>query len=122
MKHVEMRTLVTKQHILEGAGYIYNFYREVYFNREAKRVFSMDFIEDKDEETIEQCVREIRESPDGRWLFYFNSPPAESVRRQLEASLAEIDRTIEDRLREEYFVLLPEIRRVTEQLEAEARY
>src|SRR5438128_928014 len=39
MKHVEMRTLVTKQHILEGAGYIYNFYREVYFNREAKSVF-----------------------------------------------------------------------------------
>ncbi len=36
--------------------------------------------------------------------------------------MAEIERTIEDRLREEYFVLLPEIRRVAEQLEAEARY
>jgi ppGpp synthetase/RelA/SpoT-type nucleotidyltranferase len=36
--------------------------------------------------------------------------------------LAEAERTIEDRLREEYFVLLPEIRRVIEQLEAEARY
>jgi ppGpp synthetase/RelA/SpoT-type nucleotidyltranferase len=31
-------------------------------------------------------------------------------------------RTIEDRLREEYFQLLPDIRRVTEQLEAEVRY
>ena len=87
MKDVEIRALVTKGHILEGAGFVYNFYREVYFNREAKKIFSMDFIEDKDEETIEQCVREIRESPDGRWLFYFNSPPAESVRRQLEAEL-----------------------------------
>jgi hypothetical protein len=31
-------------------------------------------------------------------------------------------RTIEDRLREEYSLLLPDIRRVTEQLEAEVRY
>jgi ppGpp synthetase/RelA/SpoT-type nucleotidyltranferase len=36
--------------------------------------------------------------------------------------LAEVERTIEDRLREGYFVLLPEIRRVVEQLEAEVRY
>ncbi len=33
-----------------------------------------------------------------------------------------VERTIEDRLREEYFVLLPEIRRVVEQLETEIRY
>lgn len=31
-------------------------------------------------------------------------------------------RTIEDRLREEYSLLLPDIRRVTEQLESEVRY
>jgi len=32
------------------------------------------------------------------------------------------ERTIEDRLREEYFDLLPEMRRVSEQLDAEIRY
>ena len=32
------------------------------------------------------------------------------------------ERTVEDRLREEYFDLLPEIRRVTEHLEAEIKY
>lgn len=32
------------------------------------------------------------------------------------------DRTVEDRLREEYFALLPDIRRVAEHLEAEVRY
>jgi hypothetical protein len=32
------------------------------------------------------------------------------------------ERTIEDRLREEYSLLLPDIRRVTEQLESEVRY
>jgi ppGpp synthetase/RelA/SpoT-type nucleotidyltranferase len=36
--------------------------------------------------------------------------------------LADVRRTIEDRLRAEYFDLLPEIRRVAEQLEAEIRY
>lgn len=82
-----MRTLATKQQIIEGAGYVYNFDREVYFNRKAKKIFSMDFIEDNDEEKLEQCVQEVREAPGGRWLFYFNSPPAESVRRQLEALL-----------------------------------
>jgi ppGpp synthetase/RelA/SpoT-type nucleotidyltranferase len=33
-----------------------------------------------------------------------------------------LDRTVEDRLREEYFDLLPEIRRVVEHIEAEVRY
>lgn len=32
------------------------------------------------------------------------------------------DRTVEDRLREEYFDLLPTIRRIAEQLEAEIKY
>ena len=32
------------------------------------------------------------------------------------------ERTVEDRLREEYFDLLPDIRRVAEELEAEIRY
>jgi hypothetical protein len=32
------------------------------------------------------------------------------------------ERTIEDRLREEYFVLLPDVRRVVEELEAEVRH
>ena len=36
--------------------------------------------------------------------------------------MAEGGRAIEDRLREEYFQLLPDVRRVAEQLEAEARF
>ena len=36
--------------------------------------------------------------------------------------MAKAERTIEDRLREEYFDLLPAIRRVAQQLEAEIRY
>ena len=36
--------------------------------------------------------------------------------------MAEAERTGEDRLREECFTLLPEIRRVADRLEAETRY
>ena len=36
--------------------------------------------------------------------------------------MAEAERTVEDRLREEYFTLLPEINRVADRLEAEIRY
>jgi hypothetical protein len=36
--------------------------------------------------------------------------------------LGEVERSVEDRLREEYFTLLPEIRRVADQLEAEVKY
>ena len=80
----EMRTVVPKQHMLESAGYFYNFYRVVFVNREAKKVFSVQFVEDHDEEKLEQC---IRQETDGKWTFYFNSPPAESVKRQLETEL-----------------------------------
>jgi hypothetical protein len=80
-----MRALATKQHILEGAGYTYNFDREIYFNRKTKNVFSMDFVEDHDEEEIEQRVR--RATGGAEWQFHFNSGPAEAVKRELELLL-----------------------------------
>jgi len=79
-----MRTLATKQHLLADAGYVYNFDGEVYFNRKAKKAFSVEFVEDNDEDKLERC---IRQETDGKWLFYFNSPPAEAVRRELETVL-----------------------------------
>jgi hypothetical protein len=76
---------------------------------------------DHDEEVLESVIRE--DTGGKEWKFYFNSgEPPEEVRREIEASLAEGERTVEDRLREEYFTLLPEIRRVAERLEAEIRY
>lgn len=79
-----MKTLATKQQIIEGAGYVYNFDREIYFNRKAKKIFSVEFIEDSDDEVLEQC---IRQENNGKWQFYFNSPPAETVKRELELVL-----------------------------------
>lgn len=80
-----MTTLATKQQLLDAAGYNYNIDRQVYFNRSAKKIFSVDFLEDHGGEEIEQ---RIQESTDAReWRFYFNVPPPESVKRQVESSL-----------------------------------
>jgi hypothetical protein len=48
-----MRQLATKQQILDEAGYRYSIDRELYFNRQAKRAFSVAFLADKGEEEIE---------------------------------------------------------------------
>ena len=80
-----MTYLATKQHLLDSGGYAYNFDRQVYFNRSAKKIFSVEFIADHNEAEIEQSIRENTDARD--WRFYFNSTPSESVKRQVVDSL-----------------------------------
>lgn len=80
-----MKTLDTKQHLLDQAGFSYNFKREIYVNRKTKKIFSVDFVEDNDEKTLEECIRE--ETSGKKWRFYFNTKPSEAVRREIEAVL-----------------------------------
>jgi hypothetical protein len=80
-----MTALGEKEHILKSNGYVYNFDREMYFNRRAKKIFSMDFIEDRPAQVIEECVREENEGK--RWQIYFVGDLSDSVRHQLEALL-----------------------------------
>jgi hypothetical protein len=74
-----------KQDLLKQAGYAYNFNRMLYVNRQAKKAFSVEFIDDNDENELERHIRE--DGDRGEWRFYFNSPPSESVRRELERTL-----------------------------------
>lgn len=80
-----MTSTATKQHILDAAGYIYDFDRQVYFNRSAKKIFSVEFIADKDEAELEERIRERTDA--GTWRFYFNVPPSESVTHQIVEAL-----------------------------------
>jgi hypothetical protein len=77
--------LATKSEILEDAGYVYNFERLAYVNRQAKKVISIEFVEDNSEEEIKKRISEP--NPSGKWLFIFNSEPSESVKRELESVL-----------------------------------
>lgn len=74
-----------KKDVLLKADYRYNFDRDIYFNRKVKKAFSLEFVDDKPEEEI---LRRIGENTNGGgWTFYFNSPPSEGVKRELERVL-----------------------------------
>lgn len=72
--------LVERDHILDEAGYRYSLRNEIYVNRETRKVFSREFVEDHTEEEIRKCM----ERPSAKsWQFYFNDDPPAGVRREL---------------------------------------
>ena len=76
-----------KMDILRDANYTYNFDHELYFNRDAKKAFSFPFLDDHAEDEV---LRFIDECSDGSaWKFYFNIPPSDRVKRELESALSE---------------------------------
>jgi hypothetical protein len=80
-----MTTATSKMRILEDAGYAFSFPRTIYVNRQAKKVFSVEFVEDHDDEEIKRRINENTQG--GKWRFYFNSPPSDAVKRELESVL-----------------------------------
>ena len=80
-----MTALANKGHILEEAGYAYSGIRMIYFNPMTRKVFSVEFVEDND---ASELLDRISQNTDGEgWRFYFNSPPSEAVKRELESVL-----------------------------------
>ena len=76
-----LKELATKTQILEGAGYRYSFDREVYFNRQTKKAFSVEFVEGRSEDEIERLIRD--DAPNTSWRFFFIKPPSAAVEREL---------------------------------------
>ena len=74
--------MTAKKRILSTHGYIYNFDREVYVNRHTKKVFSVEFVEDNSEQKLRHLVGEINGKKG--WQFYFNTPPSDAVKQDLE--------------------------------------
>ena len=80
-----MRTQDTKSQILEDAGYAYSFSRLIYVNRDARKAFSVEFVDDNREAELQKCIAE--ETEGAGWQFYFTTPPSDAVRRELESVL-----------------------------------
>ncbi len=74
-----------KKEILHRANYRYVFDRDMYVNRDAKKAFSLEYVQDHSEEELLQRIREAANG--SNWRFYFNSEPTEGVRRELERVL-----------------------------------
>jgi hypothetical protein len=80
------RLTESKTDILDEAGYAYSFDRQMYINRKTKKAFSVEFVQDHSEDQIRKSIREHRNGLE--WWFYFNSPPSEAVKHELESVLA----------------------------------
>ena len=76
----------TKQDLLDEAGYAYDYYYMLYFNRDAKNAFSAEFVQERDGAELERRIRESSE--ENGWRFYVDSPVSESVKSQLEKALS----------------------------------
>ena len=79
-----MLVVAGKKRVLEDAGYAYSFDRLSYINRDAHKVFSVEFVQDHTEAQLRDCVNEP--TPPGEWRFYFNVPPSEAVKREFSAT------------------------------------
>ena len=75
-----------KRQILEQAGYSYSFDRMIYVNRNVRKAFSIEYVQDHDEADLVAHINEPP-PPNGEWHFYFNLGPSEAVKRELSAIL-----------------------------------
>ncbi len=80
-----MDTSLEKDQILRSAGFRYNFDRMAYVDRKAKKVISIEAVEDHPEEWLKQVIAQTNDT--GDWRFYFEEPPTESVRQAFVAEL-----------------------------------
>ena len=81
----QMTDLTEKEELLESAGYRYHFDRMIYVNRAVRRAFSLEFVEDNSQEVI-QSLLQVPVTED--WVFHFNQPPTDRVKRELAEAFA----------------------------------
>lgn len=75
-----------KMDVLREGNYTYNFEHDLYFNRSARKVFSFPFIDDHSERELARYISERTE--ESGWKFYFNFPPSQPKKRELEGLLS----------------------------------
>ncbi len=69
-----------KLDILKRNNYKYMFDRELYFNREARKIFSREAIEDHDVKLLKDRIEEENVS---EVMIYFNGPVSEEIVEEL---------------------------------------
>jgi len=84
-RRVYMPKPSSKTRLLDAAGYKYNFDRMMYINRQQKKAFSTEFVDDHPEDDFVARIEEPHTEQD--WRFYTNWPIAEGIERELKRVL-----------------------------------
>jgi hypothetical protein len=66
-----------KDPILRAAGYLYNFDRLAYFNRAAKKAFSLEWVEDHTDAELREALEKANDSEE--WEVYAEPRPSQRV-------------------------------------------
>lgn len=77
--------LEDKFHLLANSGYQFVFDRDIYCNLNARKCFSLEFVEDNSIDIIKN--RLLKPSPSSGIDFYFNEQPPDNIREELEKEL-----------------------------------
>jgi hypothetical protein len=75
-----MTDLTDKEMLLEGCGYRYHFDRMIYFNRDSRRAFSLEFVEEHSQLEI-QTLLDVPATDS--WVFHFNQPLSDRIKQEL---------------------------------------
>ncbi len=73
-----------KINILKKNGYVYHFSRMIYINKAAKKIFSVEFIDDNGIQTIKN---KINEKNTNEYQFYFSYELEKDIKKSIEAEL-----------------------------------
>jgi hypothetical protein len=79
----------SKEQILKAAGFVYHFDRMAYVNREKRKVFAVETVEDHSPDWLVKRIEEPNTA--GDWKFY--DEPSIAVRRALVAELEDAQHT-----------------------------
>lgn len=80
-----MDTDLEKEEMLRTAGFKYDFRRMAYVHRQARKIVSVEAVEDRPQEWLGEMIAEVNDS--GEWRFYFEQPPSSNVRQAILADL-----------------------------------
>lgn len=75
----------TKEELLRDGEYWYNYLRMVYVNRKARKVLSVQWVEEHSEQELASEIARHNDTDD--WQFCFNDEPSDYVRDVLSAEL-----------------------------------
>lgn len=76
-----------KMNLLKKAEYRYHFDRDLYFNKRDKVVFSIEYIEDNDKNTLSENIK--NKSSKNDWIFFTNEPISEEIKEQIKREINE---------------------------------